>query len=400
MISIILLLFFLCSCSVQSDHIRSGIDIFFSSDLSNLSEERVSLVMNHTSVDRNGESLFTLSDSALEVVSIFTPEHGLFGKNEAGETIASSQYRQVPVYSLYGSQKGPSDEQLSDVDILIFDMQDIGSRFYTYISTLTYVMEAAARNNIKMIVLDRVNPIGRKVQGPTLREGYESFVGMHPVPVRHGLTIGEFALLIKDKSWIERSEDLNLEIIKIEGWDGSYTNLSTAPSPNIPDLETAIVYSGLCLLEGTNMSEGRGTETPFRVVGAPWLDSDRVIQEIESYNLTGFSLNPTSFTPISMPGKSVYPKYLNKDCMGISVSVIDRENFYPLMLSFALLQSVYRIHPEEFKVAKSGFLDKLYGSSQLVNGIFSDVSINDFVLTWNQENTEFENMITPYRLYP
>ena len=398
--SIILLLFFLCSCSVQSEQIRSGIDVFFNRDLSDYSGKKISLVMNHTSVNRSGESLFTLADSALDIVSIFTPEHGLFGKDEAGEMIASSQFREVPVYSLYGSQKGPSDEQLGEVDVLIFDMQDIGSRFYTYISTLTYVMQAAARNNVKLIVLDRANPIGRKIQGPILKEGYESFVGMHPVPVRHGLTIGEFALLIKEMGWIEKSEQLSLEIVKIEGWDGSYTNFSIPPSPNIPNLETAIVYNGICLLEGTNISEGRGTDTPFRVMGAPWLDSERVIEEINTYNLTGFSLNSTSFTPISIPGKSVYPKHMNKECMGISISITNRDNFHPLMLGVALLQSVHRVHPQEFKVAKSGFLNKLYGSDQLINGIFSDVSINDFVLTWDEETAEFNNMITPFRLYP
>ena len=138
----------------------------------------------------------------------------------------------------------------------------------------------------------------------------------------------------------------------------------------------------------------------FKVIGAPWLDSDRVIAEIDTYNLMGFSLNSTSFTPVSMPGKSVYPKHMDKKCEGISISVTDQDSFHPLMLGFALLQSVYRVHPKEFKVAKSGFLDKLYGSSQLINGIFSDVSINDFVLTWDEETAEFKNMITPFRLYP
>ena len=398
--SIIILLFILCSCSIQPNQISNGIDIFFKRDLSYYSGKRVSLVMNHTSIDRNGKSLFSLSELKLDVRSIFTPEHGLFGKNEAGELIASSQFREVPVFSLYGSQKGPSDEQLSEVDILIFDMQDIGSRFYTYISTLTYVMEAAARNDIRLIILDRANPIGRKIEGPTLKEGFKSFIGMHPVPIRHGLTIGEFAILIKKMGWIERSQELNLEIVSLEGWDGDYVKLPIPPSPNIPNLETAIVYNGLCLLEGTNISEGRGTNSPFKILGSPWLDNEKVIEQINSYNLSGFSLDTTSFTPISIPGKSVYPKYMDIPCKGIFISITDRDNFYPLMLGFALLQSIYRVHPNEFKVAKSGFLNKLYGSNQLINGIFSDVSINDFVLTWNKETAEFENMIKPFRLYP
>ena len=393
-------LLFLLSCSLERNDFRNGIDILFDSDLSDFKDKKISLVMNHTSVNKNGESLFDFLKSNLDVVSIFTPEHGLFGKNEAGELVASTALKEVPVHSLYGSRKGPSDEQLNGVDILIFDMQDIGSRYYTYISTLTYVMQAAAKNQIKLVILDRANPIGKDIQGPILKEGFTSFVGMHPVPTRHGLTIGEFSLIIKELGWIENADQLDLEIIRLDGWSGGYINFKKPPSPNIPDLETAIVYNGMCLLEGTNVSEGRGTSTPFKVIGAPWLDSKEVIRLINLHNLSGVTLSSTLFTPKSIPGKSVYPKYMDTPCNGISISIVDRDSFYPLKLGVALLQSIYQVHPDEFKVAKNGFLNKLYGSDELINSIFSGASIEDLVLTWEKESAEFRKMIKPFRLYP
>ena len=395
-----LLLILFLSCSLKISQLSSGIDIFFDGDLSEYKEKNIALVMNHTSINKEGKSLFDLAKLNLNVVSIFTPEHGLFGKNEAGEIVANTTLNQIPVHSLYGETKGPTNKQLSEVDVLIFDMQDIGSRYYTYISTLTYVMQAALNNKVKLIVLDRANPIGQNIEGPILKEGFESFVGMHPVPVRHGLTIGEFALIIKQMKWIDNSDQLDLEVVRLDGWDGGYINLKNPPSPNIPDLETAIIYNGMCLLEGTNLSEGRGTENPFKVIGAPWLHSQKVIDVINSYSFKGFSLENTSFTPKSIPGKSVYPKYMDKLCNGISISITDRDAFHPLKLAVALLQSIHEIHPDEFRVARNGFLNKLYGSDALISSIFSGSSIEELVLTWNIESTKFDKMIKPFRLYP
>lgn len=395
-----LLLMLSLSCSLKISPLSSGIDIFFHGDLSEYKNKNIALVMNHTSINKDGESLFHLSKLHLNVVSIFTPEHGLFGKNEAGEIVANTTLNQIPVHSLYGGTKGPTNKQLSGVDVLIFDMQDIGSRYYTYISTLTYVMQAALNNKVKLIVLDRANPIGQNIEGPTLKGEFESFVGMHPVPARHGLTIGEFALIIKQMKWINNSDQLDLEVVMLSGWDGGYINLKNQPSPNIPDLETAIIYNGMCLLEGTNLSEGRGTENPFKVIGAPWLHSQKVINTIDSYSFNGFRLDTITFTPKSIPGKSVYPKYMDKSCNGISISITDRDAFYPLKLAVALLQSIYKIHPDEFRVARNGFLNKLYGSDALINSIFSGSSIEELVLTWDEESEKFNEMIKPFRLYP
>ena len=378
--------------------VSNGIDIFFK-DTALYANKKIALVMNHTSVDKSGKNLFDLSRESLNVVAVFTPEHGLFGLHEAGGAVDNSEVDGVPVYSLYGKNKKPTPNQLSGIDILLFDMQDIGSRYYTYISTLTYAMEAAAENDIKIIVLDRVNPISNKIEGPVLDNEFSSFVGMHPVPIRHGLTIGEFAKLIKGMNWINDAKKLDLEIVKIKGWDGEYVEFQLPPSPNIPNLETAIIYNGLCLLEGTNLSEGRGTDTPFKVFGAPWLDSEKIVAILDSQNINGVSLDTLTFTPISIPGKSVYPKYKDIKCNGISIQITDKNNFSPLMLAVSILKAVHDTHPDELMVSGNGFLDKLYGSDLLAKNIFNGSSIDELFLTWEKESSEFRDMIRQFRLY-
>ena len=378
--------------------VSNGIDIFFK-DTALYANKKIALVMNHTSVDKSGKNLFDLSRESLNVVAVFTPEHGLFGLHEAGGAVDNSEVDGVPVYSLYGKNKKPTPNQLSGIDILLFDMQDIGSRYYTYISTLTYAMEAAAENDIKIIVLDRVNPISNKIEGPVLDNEFSSFVGMHPVPIRHGLTIGEFAKLIKGMNWINDAKKLDLEIVKIKGWDGEYVEFQLPPSPNIPNLETAIIYNGLCLLEGTNLSEGRGTDTPFKVFGAPWLDSEKIVAILDSQNINGVSLDTLTFTPISIPGKSVYPKYKDIKCNGISIQITDKNNFSPLMLAVSILKAVHDTQPDELMVSGNGFLDKLYGSDLLAKNIFNGSSIDELFLTWEKESSEFRDMIRQFRLY-
>ena len=389
---------FIISCSSAEVTIENGIDIFFE-DTSLYENSKIALVMNHTSKDKSGKNLFDLSKKSLNVKAIFSPEHGLFGTYEAGGKVKNSNIDGIPVYSLYGKNKKPTLAQLKDIDIILFDLQDIGSRYYTYISTLTYVMEAAAENGIKIIILDRFNPLGNKVEGPQLYNEFSSFVGMHPVPIRHGLTIGEFAILIKENNWINNASKIDLEIININGWKGDYVELSLPPSPNIPDLETAIIYNGLCLLEGTNLSEGRGTETPFKVFGAPWLNSQKIIDIVSSQNLKGVRLDTLTFTPISIPGKSVYPKYKDSRCNGISIHITNRNIVFPLKLAVTILKAIYETHPEQFMVSSNGFLDKLYGSDVLVKNIFNGSSIDELLVTWNEESLNFKEMIKPFRLY-
>ena len=394
-----LVAFLIFFASAFAYNYQNGIDVFFASDLSKYKELRLGIVVNHTSVDKNGTSLVDLCQKNLNLKAIFTPEHGLFGKDEAGKKINDNAFHDIPIYSLYGKNKMPTENQLEDIDLLLFDIQDIGSRFYTYISTMTYVMQAAADNQVKLIILDRPNPIGVSVRGPILKNGFQSFVGMHPIPVRHGMTIGELALMIEGMNWISSDRVLDFKIVEVLGWDGNTVDIIVPPSPNIPDLETAIIYSGLCLLEGTNLSEGRGTDTPFKLIGAPWLNTSEVIKQIQSFGVSGVNLSDTSFIPVSIPGKAAYPKFKSQECKGIKISINDFEKAYPLKLAVLILKSVYDIHPDEFRILESDFLDKLYGSDELKKNIINNQSINELVLTWKDETDKFIEASQPYRIY-
>ena len=394
----ILFFCFLFSCKDNNaGPLLNGIDVFFNQNLDEYSGEKVALVLNHTSVNRNGRSLLDLSQEKLNVVAIFTPEHGLFGTAEAGKKIDDNTYQGISVFSLYGKNKAPTSKQLQGIDLILFDMQDIGSRYYTYISTLSHVMKSASDNDIKVVILDRVNPIGRKIEGPTLKYEHSSFVGMHPVPIRHGLTIGEFSNMIAELNWMEFSYRPRLEIIPVSGWNGGYSDITTKPSPNIEDLEAALIYTGMCLLEGTNLSEGRGTNTPFKLFGAPWMNSDEVINKVG--NLNGVELSSVNFTPMSMPGKSKYPKFQNQLCNGISIRITDMEQFEPIMLAVKILKAVYELHPDDFKILDTNFIDKLYGSDALKNNIISNSSIDELIVTWSSDSKEFESLSRKFRIY-
>ena len=253
---------------------RTGLDNLLNHDLDKIRGEKIALVTNQTGIDRKGtpnyQRLMVIDDVHLK--KIFSPEHGLFGEAAAGEKIHYSEsLNDLPeVISLYGKIKKPSPEMLQGVSLIIYDIQDVGARFYTYITTLGLVMEAAAENGIPVLVLDRPNPLGgEKIEGPIMDIDYQSFVGYYPIPIRYGMTIGELAKMIVGEKWIRAIPEL--DVIEMSGWDRSMyfddTRLTwVKPSPNIPDIETAIIYSGMCLVEGTNISEGRGTDHPFKYI--------------------------------------------------------------------------------------------------------------------------------------
>ena len=258
---------------------------------------------------------------------IFTPEHGLSSNYEAGEHILNDNSYNIPIVSLYGNSFTPDTAYLSNLDAIIFDIQDIWSRYYTYVSTMTYMMKMCAELGIKFYVLDRPNPISGINNGPILDKNFSSFVGMHEIQIRHGMTIGELAYMINEEDWLSDEKKVDLYIIKMQGWNRSMYYDETGllfnpPSPNIPDLETAILYSGLCLIEGTNLSEGRGTEFPFKQIGAPWLDASALLKQLNTYNHNGIKVEEVSFTPKSIPGKSKFPKYENVTCEGIKISIL------------------------------------------------------------------------------
>ena len=352
--------------------VLTGLDVLLEKKIDLITGKSIALVTNQTGIDRYGipnyKRLLALDDVHLKVV--FSPEHGLFG--EADEEITyNKKIADIPrVISLYGSVRKPTSEMLQGVDLIIYDIQDIGARFYTYISTLGLVMEAAGALQLPVLVLDRPNPIRSDiVEGPLLDLNYQSFVGKYPIPIRYGWTIGELAKKIVEEQWIVPSPPLN--IVSMEGWNASLWYDETTlpwvkPSPNIPDLGTALIYPGMCLLEGTNVSEGRGTEHPFKWFGAPWIDGEILSGELNKLHLPGVVFVPKSFTPVSIPGVADKPKYENQLCDGIEIRVITRNEYQSLNVGVSILKKLQELYPENI-IFKENRLNRLWGSDTLLN---------------------------------
>lgn len=352
--------------TIVNGQYSSGLDVVAKGGFANLKGKNVAVAVNNTSVDQHGKHLIQLAyDHGIQIKAVFTPEHGFTGVAGAGEKVEDGiePLTGSSIYSLYGKNNKPSPQMLQGLDVVVFDMQDIGVRYYTYISTLTYILEAAAENEVPIWILDRINPLGREVDGLVLEEEFKSFVGMHPIPVRHGMTVGELGMMINEENWLSNGAKANLKVIQYEG-DPSQIDrekaFSPPPSPNMPDLETAWLYQGLCLLEGTNLSEGRGTDLPFKLIGAPWLDNKILAGKLQKYSSTGDKYEITSFTPQSIPAAK-YPKYKGEECKGIRIITLKN----PLIWTIYLLQIVHDQHPEQFRFLESNFIDKLYGSDKL-----------------------------------
>jgi len=328
--------------------VQTGIDVLQRDGFKALAGRNIGLITNQTGVDGSGTSDIQLLHDAANVnlVVLFSPEHGLFGKLDV-PLIENTEDTGtgVKVFSLYGSTRIPTSDMLSDIDTLVFDIQDIGTRFYTYISTMGHAMQAAAENDIRFVVLDRPNPInGITVAGPMLDEGRQSFTGFHRLPIRHGMTIGELALMFK----AELQLDLDLEIIKIEGWERSEyldnTGLEwTNPSPNMRSLTEAILYPGIGLLETTNLSVGRGTETPFELFGAPWLDGELLARELNGLKLPGVEFKVVRFRPDSS-------KFAGELCGGISILITDREKFESVHTGIEIALQLRQLYAGEWDI--------------------------------------------------
>jgi len=371
--------------------VQTGLDVLINEKLEIIKGQKVGLVTNHTGVDRSGkpnyEILMQLSD--VDLKAIFAPEHGFFGNVSRGQKVDDLKQDGIPfIYSLYGKTDKPTPDMFEGLDVIIYDIQDIGARFYTYISTLGLVMEAAAEADIPVIVLDRPNPLnGITIEGPVLDINYKSFVGMYPIPIRYLLTIGELAKMIIGEKWIEHVPKLT--VIEMAGWERTMyyddTGLSwISPSPNIPDLETAILYPGMCLFEGTNVSEGRGTNYPFQYIGAPWIDSSKIIKAIEGKYIPGVVFEPISFIPISIPGKSLKPKFENEKCYGIKIILIENKIYKSVDTAVQLLKIIQELYPEKFQW--NDFIYKLWG--------------NGMILEYDEDITKtFANRFSNYFIY-
>ena len=367
----------------------------------------IGIIVNHTSsiinIDRANKNIeINLGNSHLYVKKIFTPEHGLNNNYQAGEKIMGDMSYNIPIVSLYGKNFKPKAQDLKDLDALIFDIQDIGSRYYTYISTLTNIMDACSELDLPLYVLDRPNPVGGSIEGPILDVEYSSFVGMHPIPIVHGMTIGEIAYMINELGWIDNPVDL--KIVKMKGWDRNMYFENTGkkwipPSPNIADNNTAFIYQGTCLIEGTNLSEGRGTDKPFSYIGAPWLNSKKLLIALNKLNLEGVEFYNQIFTPRTILGKASSPKFEYQQCNGIGINIKNREEASPLLITMHIIDIVNKIHPNIFKFNSDKFIDKLYGSDKLRKTILSNANIQDLFNNWEQDRLIFKEKRTPFLLY-
>ncbi|HTU93829.1 MAG TPA: exo-beta-N-acetylmuramidase NamZ domain-containing protein, partial [Gemmataceae bacterium] len=336
---------------VGSTSVLNGIDVLKRDDFRKLKGRRIGLMTNHTGVDREGRSTIDLLHQAegVQLVALFSPEHGIRGEVERSIADSKDEKTRLPIYSLYGTRKRPIKEQLQGIDTLVYDIQDIGCRFYTYETTLGYLLETAAEHKLKIVVLDRPNPIGGVVvEGPVLDPKLESFVGYHPLPLRHGLTIGELARLFNR----ERKIDADLEIIPIEGWKRSdlfdRTNLLWInPSPNMRNLTAALLYPGIGLLETTNISVGRGTDRPFEIFGAPWIDGRRLAAALASASLPGLRFVPARFTPKG----SIYA---GKECGGVQIYIDNWQQFQSLPLGITIAYQLRKLYPEEWQIKGYG----------------------------------------------
>jgi uncharacterized protein YbbC (DUF1343 family) len=364
--------------------------------------KRIGIITNHTAYDSTGRYIVDVFRSMpdVKVTALFGPEHGLWGKEQDAIEIDSQVdpvYR-IRVYSLYGKTLKPTPEMLQDIDVLVFDIQDIGARFYTYIYTMSLAMEAAAENGKRFVVLDRPNPInGVAVEGNLLEPAFSSFVGLYSIPARHGMTAGELAKMFNDQGWLKGGIKADLVVIPMKGWRRrmwyDQTGLSfIKTSPNMPNLQTATIYPGLCLLEGTNISEGRGTKMPFRQFGAPWINSKRLAERLNKLNLPGMHFVSVSFTPESS-------KYQGQTCNGVRVIIKERGRLEPYFSGIRIVNEIYRMYPQHFQWKEKHF-DRLCGTSKIRDAIINQSSLNNLRKAWQIELKSFQKIRKKYLIYP
>ena len=383
-----------------------GADLLFSENQNLISGKKVGVVCNHTALLSNGKPLVDalLEQKNVIVSAIFTPEHGFKGVEEAGEKIdyKNNLYKEIPIISLYGKDRKPSKDNLTDVDLLIFDIQDVGARFYTYISTMYYVLESAGENNIPVIILDRPNPIGGKyIDGPVLDPKFKSFVGIAQIPITHGMTIGELANYFIGEKVVPTWKNVSLKVIHCKNWKREipnqfYSNWNS-PSPNINSLETALVYPGICLLEGTNISEGRGTRFPFLQFGAPFINADDVIEKLKIFSFAGIEMQSVSFIPDDIEAMATNPKFKGQTCYGIKIKITDPIKFEPVKFGTKLLFVLVKLYGNKIKF-NDGF-DRLAGNSYLKKALLQKVAPEKIIASWQKDLIKFEKKRIKYLLY-
>jgi uncharacterized protein YbbC (DUF1343 family) len=385
--------------------VRTGLDLLLA-EPKRLAGKRIALAANPSSVDSQLRFIVdTFSrEKSWNLVALFGPEHGLRA-DQQDQVLCDSHTDSLtglPVHSLYGKQLAPTREMLTGIDSIVFDIQDVGSRYYTFVYTLSHIMEACRDAAISVVVLDRPNPInGADLEGPVLQSGFESFVGRYPLPIRHGMTVGELALYFNKEMRIE----CNLNVIAMQGWKREMFFEETRlpwvmPSPNMPTVDTAMVYPGMCLFEGTNVSEGRGTTRPFEIFGAPWIDPYVLCKVMERFALPGVVLRPLFFTP-------TFNKYRGELCGGAQIHVTNRRSFRPVKTALCLLSVLrgsfgkkfaWKEPPYEFVTDRLP-IDILFGNSWVREGIDRGEDPNAIEAKWRDGLNKMAEARKPYLLY-
>lgn len=371
----------------------NGIDVLRASGFKALAGRKVGLVTNHTGRALDGETTIDLLAKALNVklVALFSPEHGIRGAVD--EKVGSSRDEKtgLPVHSLYGETLRPTDKMLEGIDTLVYDIQDIGVRFYTYETTLAYVMEEAAKRKIKVVVLDRVNPIdGFRIEGPTLDKSLLGFVGYFPMPVRHGMTVGELARLFNGENRI----GADLQVVEVTGWRREQWFDETGapwvnPSPNMRNMNEATLYPGLCLIEAANVSVGRGTDTPFEHFGAPWIDGPKLAAALNARRLPGIRFYPTTFTPESS-------KFKGELCHGVFMLITDRTVMLPVQVGIEIASALQKQGGDKFDLDKSL---RLIGSPEVLRRIKAGDDPAQIAAGWANDEGKFRLLRAKYLIY-
>ena len=379
--------------------VRPGIEVLLSDSLSLVRGRRAGLITNHTGRDRSGTPSIDLlaAHPEVELVALYSPEHGIRGSAEAGVRVAGSvdERTGLPIHSLYGETRTPTAEMLEGVEVLLFDIQDVGARYYTYLSTMALAMEAAGEHGIPFVVLDRPNPIGGDpVQGNVLDPGFASFVGLYPIPMRHGLTAGEFARMAVGEFGVR----VELRVAVADGWRRTMPYEETgipwvAPSPNMPSVESALHYPGTCLFEGTPISVARGTDRAFQQVGAPWLDGEELARRLSALGVPDARFVPVRFTP-EEPGDG---KFGGTEVGGVRL-VADGPAYDPTLAALALLAEVRDMSGEHWNW-RPGHFDRLAGTDALRTAVDAGASYGQLAEGWGAGVGEYLALRRIYLLY-
>jgi len=389
---------------------KTGAQVLRDDRFEMLRGKRIGLVTNQTAKVDSLHLIDVLHAATnVELMALFGPEHGLRGDVEDGAAIGHGidGETELPIYSLYGATRRPTVEMLADVDAMVFDIQDVGARFYTFINTMGRSMQSAAEANIPYFVLDRPNPLGGiRVDGYVLDSLHVSGVGLYPIPVQHGMTVGELALMIKGEAFLPGLDNLDLHVVRMTGWKRnmlwSDTGLDWLPtSPNIPSFETALVYPGTCFFEGTIVSEGRGTNAPFLTIGAPWLDARRAAEELNEMTLPGVRYSFEEVRPLAIEGVADNPKFEGEVIQAVTIQVTDQASYAPLLNGIVVLSVIYHQAPENIKsdFFRERWIGLLAGTDRLQHALEAGEYPIDIVASWREEVEQFESRRIKYLQY-